>query len=420
MENEKTEKITDTNKSNMKTKYIGRASMLLIAFAFLLAFAGINFAAIDPKLQLMNYSISEIPAQPGHVVNLTLVFKSIEWDICAEETSIQLSVAYPLSVEGLNTHYLGNLCQQDSDNKSTTSFILPIDSLAQTGVYQVIVASTYQQRFQKYTDSNTINVLVGGVPSFVASVAASQPVDIYPGDLAYITIAFQNNGSARAENARVTFDSSIGINVKWAGQTQELGQIQPRGSATATVTIDTAKDLDPGIYKLYATISYASENATVKSDKFTFNIPILKKAEFNVSSDETKVLASGDNTIVNLTLTNSGQDEAKEIKAMVKPVYPFSTDGTVRYIESLKPGESAVLTYTIHVDKDAAIGKQLLSLSMDFKDSTGKQLSDTADFSLLVKQKTLVDSLTELWYLGALIVLLAIISIVRRKTKKQI
>ncbi|VVB73217.1 Uncharacterised protein [uncultured archaeon] len=386
--------------------------------ALMLALAGLSFASVNPKLQLVNYSISETPAQPGHSVNLTLVFKSMEWDNCAEQANVQLSLSYPLSLIGPDTHYLGDLCASDPDGKSTTSFILPVDSLAQTGTYQIMVSSSYQQRFAKFADSNTINVRVGGAPSFTASVASSKPVDIYPGDTAYITVVFQNNGGGRAESARVAFTASDGVEVKWAGQTQELGQVAARGSIAATFAIETAKNLDPGTYRLNAVLDYASEDKTNGSASFSFDLPLAKKADFAVA-DGSREMMSGDDVPITLTLTNTGHDEAKSLKARIKPIFPFSTDGTVRYVESLKPGESVALAYTIHVDKDATVGRQLLSMLIDYENLDGNKLSDSVEFSLPVNQKTLTDRLSELWYVWALAVVILIAGVFRRKAKKQ-
>lgn len=397
----------------MKEKNIG-----IVFVVLLLAFVGVNFASVNPKLQLVNYSISEVPAQPGHAVNLTLVFKSLNWDNCAYQTSIQLAVSYPLSIDGPDTHYLGDLCTNDPDNKSTTSFILPVDPLAQVGTYQVLVGSKYQKLFETFSDSNTINVRVGGVPSFTASVVSSNPIDIYPGDTAFVTVAFQNNGSGAVDSARATFNASNGIEVKWAGQTQEIGQISPRGSSSATFEIEPLKSLQPGTYHLYATLDYVSQDRTNGNANFTFNIPISKKAEFSVSYGNSSLL-SGNDMPVRLTLYNTGSDEAKNLKVSISPVYPFSSDGTVRYIDSLQPGRSAELDYTVHVDKDAIGGDELLTLLINYNRPNGQSVSDTADFSLPVSKKSLTDSLTDLWYLWVALAVIIIFFIARNRLRKK-
>jgi len=397
----------------MREKNIG-----IVLVALLLAFVGVNFASVNPKLQLINYSISEVPAQPGHAVNLTLVFKSLNWDNCAGQTSIQLAVSYPLSIDGPDTHYLGDLCASDPDSKSTTSFILPVDPLAQAGTYQVLAASKYQKTFETFSDSNTINVRVGGAPSFTASIAASNPVDVYPGDIAFVTAVFQNNGSGTVNSARVTFSASDGIEVKWAGQTQELGQIPSRGGSSATFEIEPSKSLQPGTYHLYAVLDYVSQDRTNGNASFVFDIPIAKKADFSVSYGNGPLL-SGNDIPVKLVLSNTGSEEAKNIKASISPVYPFSSDGTVRYLDSILPGGSAELDYTIHVDKDAIPGNGMLTLLINYQNPDGRSLSDTADFSISVSKKSLADSLAELWYVWVFIVVILLMSLFRRKTKKQ-
>ena len=397
----------------MKENNIG-----IVLAALLLVFVGVNFASVNPKLQLVNYSINEIPAQPGHAVNLTLVFKSLNWDNCATQTSIQLAVSYPLSIDGPDTHYIGDLCTSDPDSKSTTSFILPVDPLAQAGTYQVLVASKYQKTFETFSDSNTLNVRVGGVPSFTASIAASNPVDVYPGDKAFVTAVFQNNGSGTVNSARVTFTASDGIEVKWAGQTQELGQVPPRGGSSATFEIEASKSLQPGMYHLYAALDYVSQDRTNNNASFVFNIPISKKADFSVSYGNGPLL-SGSDIPVKLVLYNTGSEEAKNIKASISPVYPFSSDGTVRYVDSIQSGGSAELDYMIHVDKDAIPGNEMLTLLVNYEKSNGQRVSDTADFSLSISKKSLIDSLTELWYIWVFIVVILLASLLRRKAKKQ-
>jgi hypothetical protein len=261
-------------------------------------------------------------------------------------------------------------------------------------------------------------VRVGGVPSFTASIAASNPVDVYPGDTAFVTAVFQNNGSGTVNSARVTFTASDGIEVKWAGQIQELGQVPPRGGSSATFEIEASKSLQPGTYHLYATLDYVSQDRTNNNASFVFDIPIARKADFSVSYGNGPLL-SGNDIPVKLVLSNTGSEEARNIKASISPVYPFSSDGTVRYVDSIMPGGSAELDYTIHVDKDAIPGNGMLTLLANYQNPDGRSLSDTADFSIPVSKKSLADSLAELWYVWVLVAVVLLVSLLRRKAKKH-
>jgi len=367
--------------------------MVLLA---LLSLSGSAFASINPKVQLLNYTLSEVPAQPGHTLALTLHFKSMEPDNCAEALSVQVEVSYPLSVLGSDTQYLNLFCYRDPDSAGDFTFLFPVDNLGTSGTYPVAVSISYQKRFTVLTGSNTVNVQVGGAPSFNAAITSSQPVDIYAGDSAAVAVTFQNTGSSMVQSARATA-ASRGIEVKWAGSMQDLGSIAARGSATAVFNVEAPKNISAGSYPLDVVLDYTSENRSLGSTSFRFMVPVKPKADFTAAS-ASQVLVSGEKKEVAITLTNSGTDEAKRLKVRIKPLFPFSTDGTVRYIDSLPAGAAANLTYLVTVDKDATAGEQLLGFQIDFEDPQGRQMSDTADFSLSVRALTLEDQLAGVWY----------------------
>jgi hypothetical protein len=378
------------------------------AFGFvlmLLAFAGFASASVNPRVQLMNYSLSEVPAQPGHVLALTLHLKSMEADNCAEQLQVQVAVSYPLSVRGPDTQYNDLFCYTDPDSAGTFTFYLPVDNLATSGTYPVSVSLSYQKRFTQLTGGNTINVQVGGSPSFSASVISSNPVDIYPGDDAQVTVSFQNTGSSMVQSARASADSN-GIQVKWAGQTQDVGQIPARGSASATFGIEAPKDITAGSYPLLVTLDYTGEDLQNGSAQFAFSVPVKPKADFEANSDGFSLLP-GEKKEVTIQVTNTGSQEARKLEIRLKPLFPFSTDGTVRYLDSLAPGESKNLTYVITVDKDATTGGQVLGMLIDFEDPQGTKFTDSSDFAMMVKTPSLGDDLFSYWYVAALVIIAA-------------
>jgi len=414
--------VVEEKKSNLWMITAGRsAALFVLTFALL---CGSAVASVNPKVQLESYSVSELPAVPGHTVTLFIHLKSLEWDNCAERVTVQVVMSYPLSVSGMDTQYIDLLCFNDSAEKGTVSFSLPVDSLAQSGTYPVTVLTTYEKRYETFSASNTLNLRVGGIPSIIASVVSSNPVDVYPGDTASVTIKFHNNGSGRAESARVKLEAPEGLEVKWAGSEQELGLIAARSSASATFNIEAFKNTMPGTYMLHATLDYASEDKTVSRQDFYFDMPIKEKADFTAEAKIDSPLLSGDDKEVVMALSNTGSQEARKLKVRVRPVFPFSTDGTVRYVESLAPGEKTDLVYVIHTDKEATAGGQISGLLLDFEDPQGNKFTDSLDFALNVKTKSLEDQIMKYWYLGALAVLVVLLVALRkvssaRKKKRE-
>ena len=385
---------------------------LLSAMAFiLLLLAAVPFASVNPKLELLNYSLSESPVQPGHTLILTLRIKSLEPDNCASRVAVQLAVSYPLSLSGSDTQYIESLCYTDPDSAGTFTFHLPVDNLATAGTYPVAVSTTYEQRFTKFSEANTVNVRVGGAPAFTASVTSSTPVDIYPGDDASVTVAFQNTGSSLVQSSLATA-TARGIEVKWASADQAIGSIAARGSATATFSIDAPKDLAPGTYPLDVRLDYTGEDRQNGSALFHFEVPVKPKAEFTAFYPAGSTLRAGAAQDADVVLTNTGSQEARKLKIRIKPLFPFSTDGTVRYVDSLRPGQSVNLTYIITVDKDATSGSQLVGLLMDFEDPQGKAFSDSADFAMPVRLATFDESIEQykpFIYLFGLVIVLVVL-----------
>ncbi len=361
-------------------------------FLFLLFLSGAASASVNPKLQLLNASVSEVPALPGHVVALTLHIKSMESDNCASHVSVQLAVSYPLSIQGPDTQYIDKLCYTDPDSAGTFTFLLPVDNLASSGTYPISIGTVYEKNFAKFTEANTVNVRVGGSPAFTAAVTSSSPVDIYAGDTANVVVTFQNTGPTLVSSARARA-SSTGVQTKWSSQDQTLGSIGARASASATFAVEAPKNLAPGDYPLNVHLDYTGEDRQNGSADFTFMVPVKPKADFSASYPSLSVLRAGASQDTDIVLTNTGSQEARKLKVRIQPLFPFSTDGTVRYIDSLMPGQSVNLTYTITVDKDATSGSQLTGLAMDFEDPQGKTFSDTADFSMPVRLATFAEEM---------------------------
>jgi hypothetical protein len=398
---------------------MGRMNVFLYALVFL-ALLGVASASVNPNVQLMNYSISEVPLQPGHVVNLTLQLKSTEWDNCADALTVQIVTPYPLSTQGPDTQYLGKLCYQDPDEKGRVTFMIPVDPLAQVGTSQITVISTYEMYFAKYSTANTLNLRVGGFPSFQASVISSNPVDIYSGDSAMITIMLYNNGSDRAQSVQATLNAPAGIDAKWSTKTQELGTILSQGSATATFAVEAEKNTAPGNYDLDLAVRYASSSGQNSTYDFPFVLVVKPKAEFTAEGSQMS-LYIGETQNTQVTIKNTGSQEAKKLKVRIQPIYPFSSDGAVRYIDSLAPGDEKNLSYSISVDSNGEPGgSQTLGILVDYEDPQGNKLSDSTDFSLSVQSRMFEEKLQALWYLWVILGLIVLILIVRRiRTKKE-
>lgn len=391
---------------------MNNAKLLCGVLVAMLVLSGLLSASVAPKIELVNYSFSENPVQPGHTLLLTLNFKSEEPDNCADDVAVQMTLSYPLSIAGPDTQYLGTLCYNDSPQMDTVVFAIPVDNLATTGTYSIAVSTTYDLRYSDYSTDNTINVPVAGTPALVASVASSDPLDLYPGDEGTVTVAIDNIGSALAQSVQAAFTSNTPLEVKWAGADQAVGTINARSSADAVFSVEAPKNMSAGLYPVLMHLTYADENQSAQMADFTFEVPIKPKAEF-VAAEADGGLLAGSSVDVPITLTNTGSQAARKLKVSIEPLFPYSTDGTVRYVDDLEPGQSVNLTYTVTVDKQATDGQQTLTFLLNFEDPAGKTFSDTTDFSLTVRPPTEQELAYQYWYLFV-IAIIVVVLLVRR------
>lgn len=382
-----------------------------------LMLSALSFAAVNPLIQIYNYTLSENPASPGDSLILAVHMRNIEFAACADTISVQAITSYPLSISGLDTQYSDSLCLGDPESQGTFTFIIPVDSLAQSGTYPVTVVTNYEKDFDKFSSSNTVNIVVLGTPSVSASVTSSDPVDLYPGDTGSVTVTFQNNGTGKVESGHVAFSAPPGLEVKWAGQSQDIGQIPPHGSASVTFEIEALKNTSSGNYPITAALQYAGDSTPSATKDFTFSLPVKDKADFVASAVDDPILNAGNDFEVQVSITNTGTQDARKLRIRISPVYPFSTDGTERYIESLPPGQTQNLTYLIHVDKDATAGQQVSGIIVDYEDPQGNPFTDTEYFAMSVTSRTLLDDIMSYWYVFAIIVLVVLYLVLRAALK---
>ena len=384
----------------------------LLLFAFFAIAIVAQFAQAAPKLELVGVVQNATVVRPGDTFTVRLDYTNLETD-CAKYVDVQLSTAYPFYVKGLDTQYLAKMCQEND----SFSFPVQVDSLAQSGTYPISAMLTYQSGIIKYSDANTLGIQVSGTPDAAISVIASNPIDIYPGDTATLTLSVVDNGSAPITTGSLHIES-VGPQIKWAGKDVQISQIQAHGSAQYSVSVEVSKDLPSGNYPLVVTLNYASDDNVLHQSQFSFQMPVKPKAEFIANQSASSPLVTGESRKVSIVLSNTGSQEARKLKVAIRPVYPFGTDGTIRYVESLMPGQSVSLDFYVNVDKDASTGSQIVGLNMDYEDPQGKQMSDSIDLSLTVRDKTQTELAYSYWYVFA-IVAVALVMFVRGMLAKK-
>jgi hypothetical protein len=148
---------------------------------------------------------------------------------------------------------------------------------------------------------------------------------------------------------------------------------------------------------------------------------IKPKAEFNASDAGSDRLYPNDQgKLVKLQIRNTGTDSARKMVVKLLPQYPFSSDGSVRYVENLEPGQAAPIALNINVDKDGSLGTYGLDLLIQYEDKEGNVLQDTTKLALTLRQKNIFQSVfLDYWFLWAIAIVAFLVIRKKRAQKKE-
>ena len=396
----------------MKQGY--NAMILDMIILALMVIIGSGIVSAQPNIMVSGFGIKDGAAAVGKDFTLTLNLTNTG-TVCAVGITTTIQAGEPFIMRGISTVPASDLCYNTNE---TVDIPLRIDPTATGGFYQLTITSKYQDLLlNQYTGYSTLNIQVDGTPDMNAHVTGTNPVDVYPGDTATVTMAIQNDGSFPAQSVNATLESDSGLTVKWSNSFALLGTINAKDSRNAQFIIEVPKNSSSTEFPMHLTVSYLDQNLEQQTKTFYIIFYAKNKALYTTSDAGSDMLSPNDNSrVVRLNLKNTGTDVAKKIKVRIEPQFPFSTDGSVRYVESLAPGETAPVDLIVDVDKDATIGQYSLSMILNYEDAQGKQLQDTTDISLTVVRKGFLQMVfLDYWFLWIVAIIIAFIVITRRK-----
>lgn len=397
---------------------IMKNKILLVVCVLLLSAALPVYADLKPNVVVSGFGAEEGSAEVGKEFTLFVNLINIEPSACAKAATVSLESGFPFIMEGVSTVYAGDLCL----GNKTAYFPLKVDSTASGGFYQIKINNNYQSAtFTQYSSSYTINVYVNGTPDIKAYITNSEPLDIYPGDTAKLEVTVENNGGFRAESLNAVMKAGKPLEAKWSKSLNSIGVLEPKQSRVMEFAVEVPKDAEAKAYPLIIYLSYDDENKARQSKELNLTLNVKKKAKFETSDSGSSSLYQNQNSRrARILLKNTGTDAARKIRAKIIPQFPFSTDGSMRYIELLETGKSEPVEFSVDIDKDATPGKYVLDMLLDFEDAQGKKFQDTAEVVLAVKPKGFFRMVfIDYWFLWLVAAVVAFIAGRKRMGKKK-
>jgi hypothetical protein len=400
----------------MKSNY-KKTIIIMYIIITLVMMTGYVAAAAQPNILVSGFQVKNGEAAVGKNFILSLNLTNTG-SICAVGITSSIQVSPPFIMDGISTIASKDICYNSHD---IVDIPLRIDPTAQGGTYQIIVNNNYQDLlFNPYSSSSTLNIFIEGTPQLSAHIIGTNPVDVYPGDVASITITVSNDGSFMAQAVNATLRADTPLIVKWSDSYASLGTINARQSKNAQFTIEIPKNVVKTEFPMYLDISYLDQNLNPITKTFYIIFYTKDKAMFYAINSGSDTMSPNENSRKAVfILNNTGTDVANDIRLTLQPQFPFSTDGSIRYISSLNPRESAPVTFITDIDKDATIGDYGLKMIIAYTDSQGKDQQDVIYVSLAVQNKSILKAVfSDYWFLWLLAIVGAIF-LIRRRNKAQ-
>ena len=417
---EKLQSIKNINDNRNENRNYYRQIFFVLGALLIMMFAMTSVDALArPRLVVSGVGVVDGIAAVGQ--DFTLAINVTDVDVvCAMSTVVSVQTNPPLNTRTTNSAAPVNICGGET---KTVLIPMSVDPTAVGGSYLLPITLDFEDTLNTpYVASETLTLVVSGSPNLEAHIASSSPVDIYPGDTAMLTVQLENDGTfqAQAVNAELRVSPDSPIEIKPASSTFTAGVIDAKRSVNAVFAVEIPKNAAAQDYPLILRVSYLDENRVEKTTDLPLVLSAKQKALFSAQIDASQYLYSNDNgkTVV-VNLKNIGTDTARNLKIKVNPQFPFTTDGSVRFVDSIVPGATVPVELVFNVDKDATVGSYGLELIMDFEDAQGKSLHDTTDMQIVVTQKGILRAVfLDYWYLWVIAIIIFAIVYRRRMRAK--
>ena len=383
---------------------IGKLScMLLIFCAFLIApaMAGTKYMAGSPQLSASISGTNEL--SPGKEVQLTIVientglneFKFVQSGIVERDdlpnTAKFVTVALhagnaPLVIKS-DPQMLGDLKGASSVNAVFTtkinssaaagSYTLPLE-LNYTYLYQAeqYGVDTIQYTYKQVNESIEIPIKIKSDVSI--DVQSATPEHLNVGTEGYLNMKIKNTGYEDGTKAIVKILRNGNSPIVPTDSSVYIGDFPSGSMVEVRYKVSISSDAERQTYPVDVVVVYKNkEGDFVTSRSDTIGIPVGGKVDFEVISPAAD-MNPGNKKVINVEYKNTGETTVYSAQGRISAVDPFTSNDDVAYLGDLKPGESAVASYEVSVDRSATTKEYGLDAEIRYRDALDNTyISDT-------------------------------------------
>jgi len=366
--------------------------IILLALLVIPAMAGTKYMAGSPDLSAYISGTNEF--SPGEDASLALVIKNtgtneykfVQSGIADRDdlpnTAKFLTVSLqpgdaPLIIKS-DPQMVGDLNGASSIN---AVFSAKINSDAPAGTYNLPLVFNYtylyqadqygvdtiQYTYKQVTKNITVPIRIKPVVSI--DVISAVPEHLNVGTEGYVNMQIKNIGSDDGKKAIVKIIRNGDSPIVPTDSSVYIGDFASGSIASCKYKVSVLSGAQKQTYPVDVVVVYQNDEGDFVSSKSdTVGIPVGGKVDFSIVSPPAE-MNPGNKKIIRVEFRNIGDTIIYSAQARISAVDPFTSNDDIAYLGDLKPGDSAIASYEISVDRTATIKEYGLDSEIRYRDA---------------------------------------------------
>lgn len=352
-----------------------------------------------------------VPVEPGGDLLLKVVVENYGQ---SKAGNVTIKITLPdamltLKNPGDAVWYLPSLCELC---RVTQTYSLHVDSRAPSGAYRVEINASSRDGF---IVSRTVNVTVVGKPQLAVSDVRTEPSVVTPDGEVRVGFSVSNMGTgvASAISARMLLDGLPFV--PQGTDSVAIERLEPGSSVRLDYGLLVKRDGVPTSYSIPLKLSYQDEEGAAFSSEVVLGLKVAEYSKLsvaNVKTDPVRV-REGEPFTLTVTIENSGQGDAKSVKAVID--LPFTGTKTA-FLGKIGPDENSLAVFNIQA---AAGGTRAYDAVIEYEDGLGNH-TVTQRLELAVYRRDGYDvAQVSFVAVGAAVAAFAGYTLMRRRNRKS-
>jgi len=263
----------------------------------------------------------------------------------------------------------------------TGTFTVKVNKDAPAGTYRLPVSLNYSYlefaeqygtnaiRYSYQSNTLTIPLAVTIRPAVTIDVLEAVPEALNVGTEGYVNIRLKNTGSENAKDAVIRIERSGSSPVIPVDSSVYIGDFPAGSEASCRYKVSVSSDAGQSTYPVDIVVEYQDrEGDTVTSPVETAGVAVGEKIEFDVISPAVTI-HPGQKNVITVEYKNTGTAPVYSATGRISIVEPFTSSQDIVYLGDIGPGESAVASYQVSVDRAATIKGYGLDSEIRYQDA---------------------------------------------------